>query len=315
MTISEDVRGLEVTVRTNQQPLQEYQSPDAHEDGGAAPARGTTVRYIESVDNAEFDISIKVHPTYQWGYRNHVLVANVYVDGKLIRGCVIRNYETDFGFTVHRIVRGKEVGPIYANAWSLRKFKFSVVKTIDDAPKERLENDIKMAKGLGTIEVKFSRGLEYGPGFAVNRQDYRVNLAGFELAEKSLKGKAVSHGTLYQACEPILAPTWVDVRDLPEGPIAVFKFMYRSRDALKSEFIIPRSPSRSPTLDNLSVAERDRLARERLQELRNEKLKQENGHVAIKREASEWLDLTGDEPEGSARKKKRHPEVIDLTED
>jgi hypothetical protein len=69
--------------------------------------------------------------------------------------------------------------------------------SVDDAPKERIEKDLKTANGLGTIEVKFTRAIEYGPIPARTRDSGGANLTGFELAEKSLKGKAVSHGTSY----------------------------------------------------------------------------------------------------------------------
>lgn len=71
---------------------------------------------------------------------------------------------------------------------------------VDDAQKERVESDIKAAKGLGTIEIKFTRAIEYGPSYS--RPYYDVKPRDFELAEKSLKGKAVSHGTSYGPTAP-----------------------------------------------------------------------------------------------------------------
>jgi hypothetical protein len=133
MAINEDATGLEVTVRTNQQPLQEYECPDA-QDNDDPPLSSTMTRYVECIDNAEFDICVQVHPSYVWGYRNHVLVANVYVDGKLIRGSVIRNSESRYGVSITRLVRGREVGGSYLNSWSLQKFKFSVVRTSEHLP-------------------------------------------------------------------------------------------------------------------------------------------------------------------------------------
>ncbi|KAH8156483.1 hypothetical protein CIB48_g11764 [Xylaria polymorpha] len=95
--------------------------------------------------------------------------------------------------------------------------------------------------------------------------------------------------------------------------------MYRSRDALKRELIIPRSPSRSPALENLTPAERDRLARERLGELRKMKMKREGGTPTIKREFGEVVDLTKDPPKPRATKKTRledgrQVDLIDLTD-
>ncbi|KAI3323737.1 hypothetical protein HD806DRAFT_72446 [Xylariaceae sp. AK1471] len=321
MAIHEDVPGLEVTVRCNERPLHELEDPDATDNDDAA-ASPMACKYIECVDDAEFDVAITVTNDYEWGYRNHVLVATVYVDGKHIRGSVIRSPETQYGVPVTRLVKGQEVVATgYTNLWSLRKFRFATVKTIDDALKERVESDLKIAKSLGTIEIKFTRAIEYGPTSSRGASD--VKSGNFELAEKSLKGKAVSHGTTYGICEAIAPPRWLDVRDILEdkGPIAIFKFMYRSRDALKRELIIPRSPSHSPALEGLTPAQRDRLARERLEELRNKKVKGEDRNSLIKREFGEVFDLTQDAPAPAPRPTKKsrvdgkEVDVIDLTDD
>ncbi|GAW15783.1 hypothetical protein ANO14919_052030 [Xylariales sp. No.14919] len=315
MAINDDVPGLGVTVRCHKQPLHELEDPNTHDDD--AVACPTTSKYIECVDNAEFDVYIVVDPTYHWGYRDHVLVARTYIDGTRIKGSVIRSRETGYHGPAIRRIKGQEVcGP--TGLWSLRNFKFAPVTTTDDSQKERVESDLKVAKSLGTIEVRFTRAIEYGP--SISRHDHSAKEGTFELTEKSLKGKAVSHGTSYGASKSINMPSWVDARDLVEdnGPILVFKFMYRSRDALKRELIIPRSPSRSPTLEDMTPAERDRLARERLNELR--KIKRENAHPLIKREFGEVLDLTEDPPLPRPTKKSRlrdgkEVDAIDLTDD
>ncbi|TGJ87076.1 hypothetical protein E0Z10_g1697 [Xylaria hypoxylon] len=317
MAINDDVPGLAVTVRCHERPLHELEDPNSHDDD--AVACPTTSKYIECVDDTEFDLSIVVDSTYHWGYRNHILIASTYVDGKHIRGSVIRSRETDLGGLGIRQIKGQEVCNS-SGLWSVRKFKFAPVKTIDDAQKERVESDLKVAKTLGTIEIKFMRAIEYGPG--TSRHNHSAKSGTFELAEKSLKGKAVSHGTSYGVCEAIPTPSWVDARDIVEdnGPILVFKFMYRSRDALKRELIIPRSPSRSPTLENMTSAERDRLARERLNELRDRKVKRENRNPVIKREVGEVVDLTEDPPAPRPTKRSRlqdgrEVDVVDLTDD
>ncbi|KAI0485557.1 hypothetical protein F4859DRAFT_387522 [Xylaria cf. heliscus] len=316
MAIHNDVPGLEATVRCNQEPLQELEDPYAHDDNDAAACPLTT-KYIECVDNAEFDVTIEVSPDYQWGYRNHILVASTYVDGKRIRGIIIRSTETDNGRRFKTHCKGREVFSSNTGLWSLRKFKFTVVKTIDDTQKERVERDLKVAKNLGIIEVRFARSIEYGPISYHGTNDVRSGA--FELSEKSIKGEGVSHGTSYGDCQTIVAPTFYDIRDIVEdnGPILIIRFVYRSRDALKRELIIPRSPS--PTLENLTPAERDRLARERLDELREIKIKREGRNPTIKREFGEVIDLTTDLPAPRATKRAHlqdgtQVDLIDLTE-
>ncbi|KAI0451492.1 hypothetical protein F5B21DRAFT_486757 [Xylaria acuta] len=314
MAIHNDVPGVEVTVRCNERPLREIEDPNAHDDNDAAACPLTT-KYIECVDDTEFDVSIEASSDYQWGYRNHVLVADIYVDGTYIRGLITRSTEARFG---RYFIKGQHTFSSSTGLWSQRKFKFTAVKTIDDTQKERVERDLQVAKNLGTIEVKFYRKIEDGPGSYIGPSD--TKLGAFELAEKSIKGEGVSHGTSYGGCETIKAPTFINARTIEEdnGPILIIRFIYRSRDALKRELIIPRSPS--PTLEDLTPAERDRLARERLEELRDIKVKREERNHPIKREFGEVVDLTIDPPAPRATKRARFQDgrqvdLIDLTED
>ncbi|KAJ8119941.1 hypothetical protein ONZ43_g3218 [Nemania bipapillata] len=299
MAIHEDVPGIEVAVRCNEQPLREFEDPHGHDNDGMALCP-SAVKYIECVDDAEFDINIRIDSTYLWGYRDHILVATTYVDGKYVRGLVIRQKDTDYGAKATYIVKGRHVCSSRSGRWSRQNFRFAAVKTIDDARKERVEKDIKTAKGLGTISIKFNRAIDHGLSFHY--------------------GKAVSHGTSYGDKEAIGAPQCIDARNIEEdnGPILVMNFMYRSKDALKRELIIPRSPS--PDFEQLTPAERDRLARERLNQLREQNIKNENRKPLVKREFGEILDLTGDGPAPRPTKKSRlqdgrEVDVIDLTDD
>ncbi|KAI1337680.1 hypothetical protein F5Y15DRAFT_150910 [Xylariaceae sp. FL0016] len=316
MAILEDVPGINVSVAVDGVPLYEHTDQvggDAEQENDKCPV---VSRYIECTDNTPFTIQITVDHDYEFGYRNHSVVARAYVDGSRVRGEIIRSGDTFLGPCM-RTIRGQEIYSDITQLWNIRRFQFSVVDTIDEAQKDRVEKDMKVAKGLGVIEVRITRAIEYGPTFHHNMPDPKSGK--FELAEKSLKGKAISHGTSYLAPESILAPTFVDCRDLVEdnGPIAIFRFLYRSREALKRELIIPRSPTPEPTIAHLSEAERNRLARERLEEIRVQRMKVKKEHSnapLIKRELGEVLDLTDDSYSSRAAKKPR-PEVVDLTDD
>ncbi|KAI2642263.1 hypothetical protein GGS21DRAFT_297180 [Xylaria nigripes] len=312
MAINEDVPGLEAVIGCQNRPLEELDDPSANNEHDACP---TTIKYIECIEGAEFDITVKVHHDYSWGYRNHILVARIYVDGEYIRGHIIQS--TDYDKTQQCL--GPETYSLTEGTWYRRNLKFAAVKMVDDAPKERVEKDLKIAKGLGTIEVRFSRAVSIGPTTSNGISD--TGKRDLELAEKSLKGKAISHGTLYGSREAVRTPHFIQTLPLPEdnGSILKLIFLYRSREDLKRELIIPRSPSRSPTLANLSQAERDRLARERLGQLRDAKIKPE-GNVVIKREFGAVVDLTANpEPTRPTKKSRlesgREVDVIDLTDD
>ncbi|KAI0202978.1 hypothetical protein F4808DRAFT_418707 [Astrocystis sublimbata] len=309
MAIHCDVPGVEVTVHCNNQPLQEFRNPDAHDDDDNA-AHPVVTKYIECINDANFVVKLRVSPEYEWGYRNHILSFSVQVDGKWIETPLIRNPHT-------YEISGLKTRSSTTGSWHLRRFKFKTVETVDDAQKERVERDMKVAKDLGTIKIHVKRKIEAGNYYGPTFDNTVVNPASFELAEKALKGRAVSHGTSYGSKHATPALHYRECHDIKEdgGPILSFKFLYRSRDALKRELIIPRSPPL--VVGSLDPAERDRLAGERLEQLRGVKVKREG--TIIKREFGESVDLTQDPPTYRATKKARinnkEVDLIDLTDD
>ncbi|KAI0484376.1 hypothetical protein GGR56DRAFT_22768 [Xylariaceae sp. FL0804] len=311
MAVLEDVPGVEATVQIGARTSQEYDDPNAHEaDPGAAGACPVLCTYIECFGDAEFAVRLRVNADYEWGYRDHSLAAYVYIDGHYAEGTLLRPWHVD------RTVDCRSAYERHTGLWSKQKFKFAAVETVDEARRDRVQSDTRIAKDLGVIEVQFKRVTEHGSNLA-DSSHFSARQGNFELAEKALKGKAISHGTSFQDGGAINWPSRVRVHTLAEdrGPIAIIRFYYRSREALKRELIIPRSPSLSPTLLNLSSAERDRLAMERLEDLRERDVKREQKPL-IKREIHEVLDLTQDDrPGGSTKRIKREPEVIDLTDD
>ncbi|KAK8087104.1 hypothetical protein PG994_002078 [Apiospora phragmitis] len=287
MTVNEDVPSIHVAVQINGVDVTEYDAPDAGDDDASEP---TVTKYIECIDDANFTVRMGVNRSYEWGYNNHALSFQVYVDGHWVIGKLFKNpMGPDAGFfppPEESVIRGREEINPATGEWELRNFKFASVTTVDEAQQERVKADMKIANKLGVIEVRVLRGIIGGeimtrPGNIKNNK--------FELSEKSLKGKAVSHGTSYV-------------------------------EALKRETIIPRTPPpRSPRLAALTEAERDWLARERLEQLKATKVKREGG-APIKREHGEYYDLTQDSaPKRRSKRAKLNSgeevELIDLTDD
>ncbi|ETS79320.1 hypothetical protein PFICI_09173 [Pestalotiopsis fici W106-1] len=312
--IHEDVPGMEVTVQINGVDVKEYDAPEAGDEDKDYP---TITKYIESIDDAFFAVNLNINNHYDWrhGKAKHCLSCECYVDGCWIGARVVKEAR-DILIRGHQSINNAGEG-------ELSKLQFASIQTIDDAKKERVEKDMKATKNLGLIDVKLYRGTEHG---AIAHQAERSPKRDrFEFAEKSLKGKAISHGTTLRSKEQITKPYWVDFRHLPEDnkqPIARFRFLYRSRDALKREMIIPRSPTPSPpTFNALSDAELRRLARERFNQLQDSAVKNESSRP-IKRELGEVYDLTGSTAPKKQRKGKmtrlesgRRVEVIDLSDD
>lgn len=68
---------------------------------------------------------------------------------------------------------------------------------VDDADKKRVASDLKVAQNLGLIRVSVRRVVrkEGGKDPTSSLRDPRLGTHGTSLAEKALKGKAVSHRT------------------------------------------------------------------------------------------------------------------------
>ncbi|KAI1074505.1 hypothetical protein F5B20DRAFT_563534 [Whalleya microplaca] len=325
MAILEDVPGVQVTVEINGQDVREYNDPDASESGPADCP--TSYKYIECIDDAEFSVKARISEDYEWGYKDHSLATRLYVDGKFIRGQFARERDTFHNGYYEIHLRRFETRSQTSGEWYSHKLKFSAINTVDSALKERVKKDMQTTKSLGLIELRVQRVLEFESGPMTNGAHLQSQANKFELAEKSLKGKAISHGTTCTMGKKIETPTVIRSEILPEdngSPIAVFKFYYRSREALKREMIIPRTPSpdaaASSNIANMSRDEVERLAQERLEQLRSDRLKKEERKPSIKREVGEVIDLsegnTNSRPSKLTRLSSgRHAEVIDLTDD
>ncbi|KAI8962419.1 hypothetical protein F5Y11DRAFT_322987 [Daldinia sp. FL1419] len=322
MAIIRDVPGVEVIVQVAGNDAIEYEDPNASERENESAAFPTSTKYIECIDGAEFVVKMRITEVIQWSNKHDAFEFSIRIDGKPIPGTVLRK-----GITGREVSTGEKKGvKVYVpqtGAWTRQNFRFSAVDVVDDAKRNRIEEDIETAKDLGLIQVCVYRCLYLG--YTTVRAHVPITSNKFELAEKSLKGKAISHGTSFSPPgEHVDAPGGIRVKRLDgdNHPIAVFNFQYRSRDALKREMVIPRSPSPSPgpngQVARMSRAELERLARERLNQLQGDgDIKNERKRV-IKRELKEVIDLSDEteRPVKFSRLKTRIPEeVIDLTDD
>ncbi|KAI2610724.1 uncharacterized protein GGS25DRAFT_479531 [Hypoxylon fragiforme] len=295
MAVLNEVPGIEVTVAINNVQCVEYEDPDA---AGKRTARPTSSKFVESIDEAKFAIDYKVHHNYNWGHKGHSLQFNCWVDNKHIGGKLARSRDVTPFKPAGAQINGMIVFDDATNSWGKQKLRFAAVKTVDVAISERVEEDLQVSRNIGVIKVEVRRCIEgrrvpYMPGHRrILPQD------SFELAEKSLKGKAISHGATFSAIKRTrvrdMLQTWPFPGD--NGPIAIFQFQYRSKKALQQELIIPSSPRRSLTLGGLSETERDRLAGERLRQIKEEEkqhVKQEAS--VIKKDSIDVIDLTGED--------------------
>ncbi|KAK7932154.1 hypothetical protein PG985_002866 [Apiospora marii] len=253
-----------------------------------------------------------------------------HVDGKYaVNNCTTKDYVWS------RAGRRTVLGPLGLDQQrnlKQRRFKFSAVKTgdcppfqslsinadfrkVEDDHSDRVQRDKAKTKDLGVIEVRVFRiilreATDFQAGTAARKQD-------LELSEKALKGKAISHGASYGRPTTGAPTNSFEAEDIPEddGPIAIFRFLYRSRDALKQELIIPRSPSppapRTESQANSMVQG---------QEIRQDRVivrpKEEPQQPNIKRESREVSELV-QSPRGPKRPRRKNKKLdyIDLTLD
>ncbi|OTB13772.1 hypothetical protein K445DRAFT_158486 [Daldinia sp. EC12] len=325
MAVLEDVPGIEVVVQVAGRDAIEYEDPNASERETRDATCPTSTKYIECIDGAEFSIRTTITNGYQWGHSKSAVELRFRIDGNAIDGSVLMTKDMING-VVTKIKEGQKSYCTQINKWVLQKFKFSAVDVVDDSKKERIEDDIKIARHLGLIEVRIFRciHLHLGRQPPTLRRPTLKQGDKLELAEKSLKGKAISHGTSLSSRKCVPAPNTCKVR-YPDGlnkPVAVFQFHYRSRDALKREMVIPRTPSPGPGLKRevtqMSRAELEQLARERLDQLKSIENIKEERKPAIKREFGGIIDLSEEvkQPIKFSRPVLMVPnEVIDLTDD
>ncbi|KAI6716965.1 hypothetical protein PZA11_004494 [Diplocarpon coronariae] len=248
MAILTAVPGMQVTIQTFNEDLQEYE-----DDGEWSQSRFTHIpegrrsqKFVECKTDAEFRIRLTLKHPFKMDSQS--LAFKVSVDGHGIAQatCTDSWFTRSSGYYMELITaRLDRISPTQISS---RALKFSSIKKVDDPDSTRVKKDAKALVGIGQIVVSVFR--------AEQRDVYLPPLVNYgsanhrppaEVAEKALKGQALSHGVAYGE-QQILTRTSRETYDLdgPNNPIGVFVFKYRSREDLKSELIIPRSPSPEP---------------------------------------------------------------------
>ncbi|KAI1354523.1 hypothetical protein F5Y01DRAFT_311721 [Xylaria sp. FL0043] len=330
MAVLEEVPGVEVTVQVGGQDAVEYVDPHASDSDLDDDLECPVVsRYIESIDDTEFSIKIAVdNDVYAWKDVKHSLGATIEVDGRWVHEPLIEPG------TEMRVVEGTEEYSEESKQWYLRTLKFSAVNTVDDDNTKRTRKDMEAVKDVGLIEVSLER-CTLTEQISTTRTPF-TNADTLRVTEKALKNNFISHSTCFGIKKAVTEPQVWSTRSISEdnGPIAVFRFIYRSKEKLKEELVIPRSPSPEPkpatppvsrSVHNMTLSELQRLAQERLDQIKDEDvnspIKRENKEVAgidedgltKKRGVTEVVDV--DEEAAKARSKKRLAVTIDLTDD
>ncbi|RDL33263.1 uncharacterized protein BP5553_08702 [Venustampulla echinocandica] len=324
MAILEGAPGIRVTIVSQGKALKEYEDDDGFRRGEYdVPVERISTTYIECVSDEEFRIELEITPDYNPAGKHTHLSFSAYVDGMSVARWPTPKapgvkYYIDAALTR---LNKREI--------SCRTLKFSQIRKVDDADSTRVKSDAKLAANLGEIIVyvhhateKNSRDKESGGPGEFQAVD--------EISEKALKGKSISHSISFGAAKVIQQ---TPSRELvyPDGrhsPLGIFRFKYRSREALQQELIIARSPSpeavaspinaRDPNVASGRVSAQERLIqlKREIEQIKSEvKDEEEDGSPRGRKRRADNFEI---ESCGRAYKTSRHESgmlVVDLTDD
>ncbi|KXT00142.1 hypothetical protein AC578_3286 [Pseudocercospora eumusae] len=303
MAITKALPGVVVSVLVNGAALQEYADSEVEDD-----AR-TVTRYVEATSGQTFAISCETPSNFE--FAGNCISYNIHMDGKRVDSHLVlaKNVHPNGSLGVRKgITLDKD---------TMRKFCFAKLRTSEGEmhnapPAASIQN-----LGSITVEVhhrrmtgrKLKRSWAHPEGRATSLD---------VVPEKALKGQAVSHSVGFG--DPVRHSSsgiYWETRylDPTETPAATFIFLYRSKDALKSMLILPRTPSPEPmptpppltkrhpnSLSQAEVAEMQK----RLQEFESQSSKSK---AKVKREQNE------NSPPRRKTRKSGEVTVIELDDD
>ncbi|KAJ6439570.1 BrlA [Purpureocillium lavendulum] len=191
----------------------------------------------------------------------NVISVRVFIDGKYVQG------SSEY---LKRARKGRPCTNSIAKTYTQsdkeghlasRAFTFAPVTSVEDDSKERIAKDAKTVKSLGEIRVliqlaqlKKSKTKQKRTTSAGSDGVVHEKRDAFILAEKAQKGKAISHGTSFPITGTIPASPRTSTSTAGNVvAIGEYVFQYRSRDALQAEMILPRSPSVSAEVPDVTA--------------------------------------------------------------
>ncbi|TKW59439.1 hypothetical protein CTA1_10228 [Colletotrichum tanaceti] len=318
MAIIDTLPAVNVSVQLNNSFRDSYEYPDLtpyprerYLGGVERVARN----YIESQEGTEFCIHVNVNdePSIDpWVYNEHGLLFFLYIDGIFMgkRFCQNKDFNRgDWHFTFSSRKHPNEDRSSLVES----RFKFQSIVTVDDEP---THGDFRRARDLGIIEVKVKLGKASAMTTCRRRRNFERDFRepavdSFLIPEEALKGRPIYHGTssvafhfhtsLFNQIHSFTAP-----EILPGGPprfnsfktvtgalLATYTFKYRSKGnpepMPQRRSVRFDEPYTVPRFEDLHQYEIERLARERLRQLRDEKLQTPS---LKKRTYDDYCDLT-----------------------
>ncbi|KAJ2993854.1 hypothetical protein NUW58_g1718 [Xylaria curta] len=257
MAVLPGLPGLEVTVYTHGRTAQEYDDPSGSGIYEVHQRSKAITKYIECKDNEPFGIHLKVTNEYPWGLENHDLSFAAVIDEIWAKGEICRQKDTekeDWERDVsYRVVKN----PNDSLRYVMQEFAFSTIINADHVTNGQHEADLVRMARLGSLEVRVYRT-------AVEEKRHAFVPTGehpkeFIISREAKRGKLQTHGTKFTRTQPATRPRYIGCSILEEddGPIATFRFKYRSRSALELGGIIPNPKNPLDCLVEISDDEKD----------------------------------------------------------
>ncbi|OCT51327.1 hypothetical protein CLCR_08659 [Cladophialophora carrionii] len=339
------IGNFEVTITSGGKVLREYDvaEEDRVDDEGdkavqsighgkkkAKSAKGQRCfKYVEATPDANFEIGYKMSGGEQaFGCASHITFRTS-VDGHSITSPIVYKeiYQKSGTFSTIREGDLSWCG----SEMNLHRFYWAPLSTTGNNPKVTVA-ELKAEYGSkGTIRVDVWRKQER-PSVLHDRASPSISS---NIPERALKGRAVDVGISFRNAKKIPYRTTTQSDALDEEPLATFVFFCRSKNALQTLDIIPRSPEPVPLEEKdeetLSPAEMLELIRRQkasnslawmpnLAERKAEKvkIKQEQAEAnlrqlaGIKREADALDDEDISIVVQSAKKARREVAVVEL---
>ncbi|KAF7961075.1 hypothetical protein EAE96_000742 [Botrytis aclada] len=220
----------------------------------------TVTKYIAVTNDSSFSIRLKVDRPYPKTMEYAHLQFEILVDGEFVWNawCARADYKRNGKFMWEETIDGMKVGK--GHKCEISKFRFSAIKTNDDRPSPTAFQRIKDSMNkIGKIEINVYK-TKYGKpgGDVMNNKQAFQNKSNINVPERALKGaEAKSHGTALGAGQKTSrGKVFSNAQKHDERPMIVFRFLYRSEEALKSMHIIEYTPtpsrSSSPEIEDHS---------------------------------------------------------------
>jgi len=151
---------------------------------------------------------------------------------------------------------------------------FAPIDTTDDD--DVAAKDDPKHEHIGTIQVDLRRGVRIGPGTGNFQRTAPSTSPIHERSKKAGSHRVVLGDWLYKPSNP------VKIHYMDQVPWVTFRFLYRKRDMLKAQGILPKSPSPSPPPSNSpgpSVKAEDRKGKGKGKGVKREREEKEDGAV------------------------------------